>query len=238
MIAHSFWNEFERDFYEYNKVLSQCDFRKNYWMKTIENKVTYCRRNYNNPSCQIRVKKELELLRNELSLPLDAMGYFQYDKVDRLYLNRVTPEIFDNLEAFLGKLKTYYYKQYNHVNNQKDLLINSMQRTDDERERFVERKLRYSNENLTSFVRNSTSLDRIIEFEGRLYQKSDPIYLEPTHPFIKAHFYAPCKNLFGRQFPTYWVNMMVIWFFSLVMYITLKFRLLRKAIEWFSRSKM
>ena len=118
------------------------------------------------------------------------------------------------------------------------LLINSMQRTDDERERFVERKLRYSNENLTSFVRNSTSLDRIIEFEGRLYQKSDPIYLEPTHPFIKAHFYAPCKNLFGRQFPTYWVNMMVIWFFSLVMYITLKFRLLRKAIEWFSRSKM
>ncbi len=231
-------NEFERDFYEYNKVLSQCDFRKNYWMKTIENKVTYCRRNYNNPSCQIRVKKELELLRNELSLPLDAMGYFQYDKVDRLYLNRVTPEIFDNLEAFLGKLKTYYYKQYNHVNNQKDLLINSMQRTDDERERFVERKLRYSNENLTSFVRNSTSLDRIIEFEGRLYQKSDPIYLEPTHPFIKAHFYAPCKNLFGRQFPTYWVNMMVIWFFSLVMYITLKFRLLRKAIEWFSRSKM
>ena len=231
-------NEFERDFYEYNKMLSQCDFRKNYWMKTIENKVTYCRRNYNNPSCQIRVKKDLELLRNELNQPLDAMGYFQYDKVDRLYLNRVTPEIFDNLEAFLGKLKTYYYKQYNHVNNQKDQLINSMQRTDEERAQFVERKRRYSNENLTSFVRNSTSLDRIIEHNGHLYQKSDPIYLDPSHPFIKAHFYAPCKNLFGRPYPTYWVNMMVIWFFSLVMYITLKFRLLRKAIEWFSRSKV
>ena len=231
-------NNFERDFYEYNKMLSQCDFRKNYWMKTIENRVSYCRRNYNNPACQIRVKKDLELVRNELSKPLDAMGYFQYDKIDRLYLNRVTPEIFDNLDAFLNKLKTYYYKQYNHVNNQKDQLINSMQRTDEERERFIERKRRYSNESLTSFVRNSTSLDRIIEVDGNLYQKSDPIYLDPTHPFIKAHFYAPCKNLFGHPYPTYWVNMLVIWFYSLLMYVALKYRLLRKAIEWFSRSKM
>lgn len=231
-------NAFERDFYEYNKMLSQCDFRKNYWVKTIENKVSYCRRNYNNPACQIRVKKDLELVRNELAKPLDAMGYFQYDKIDRLYLNRVTPEVFDNLEAFLNKLKTYYYKQYNHVNNQKDQLINSMQRTDEEREQFIERKRRYSNENLTAFVRNSNSLDRIVEVDGNLYQKSDPIYLDPTRPFIKAHFYAPCKNLFGQPYPTYWVNMLVIWFYSLLMYFALKYRLLRRVIEWFSRAKI
>ena len=163
------------------------------------------------------------------------MGYFQYDKIDRLYLNKVTPDIFDNLEAFLNKLKTYYYRQYNHVNSQKDQLINSMQRTDEERELFIERKLRYSNESLTSFVRNSNSLDRIIESDGNLYQKSDPIYIDPTHPFIKAHFYAPYKNLFGHPYPTYWVNMLVIWVFSLLMYITLKFRLLRRTLEWFSR---
>ncbi len=231
-------NAFERDFYEYNKMLSQCDFRKNYWVKTIENKVSYCRRNYNNPACQIRVKKDLELVRNELAKPLDAMGYFQYDKIDRLYLNRVTPEVFDNLEAFLNKLKTYYYKQYNHVNNQKDQLINSMQRTDEEREQFIERKRRYSNENLTAFVRNSNSLDRIVEVDGNLYQKSDPIYLDPTRPFIKAHFYAPCKNLFGHPYSTYWVNMLVIWFYSLLMYFALKYRLLRRVIEWFSRAKI
>ncbi|MBR6083926.1 MAG: hypothetical protein IKP62_13525, partial [Salinivirgaceae bacterium] len=203
-----------------------------------ENKVSYCRRNYNNPACQIRVKKDLELVRNELAKPLDAMGYFQYDKIDRLYLNRVTPEVFDNLEAFLNKLKTYYYKQYNHVNNQKDQLINSMQRTDEEREQFIERKRRYSNENLTAFVRNSNSLDRIVEVNGNLYQKSDPIYLDPTRPFIKAHFYAPCKNLFGHPYSTYWVNMLVIWFYSLLMYFALKYRLLRRVIEWFSRAKI
>jgi len=227
-------NKFERDFYDYNKILSECDFRKNYWVKTIENKLSYCQRNYTSPTSQIRVKKELTLIRNELSKPLDAMGYFVFDKVEQLYINKLTPELFDETNEFLSKLKSYYYKQYNHVNNQKDILINSMQRTDAERELFLKRKRDYSNENLTTFVRNSNTLDRIIEADGQLYQKSDPIYMLPTHPFIKAHFYAPYKNLFGIPFPTYWVNMLVIWFYTLAMYITLHFRLLRRVIDHFS----
>jgi hypothetical protein len=229
-------NDFERDFYEYNKMLSQCDFRKNYWLKTMDNKVAFCKRNYANPSHQIRVKSDLEVIRNELSKPLDAMGYFKFDKTDRLYINKLTPEIMEQLEAFLSKLKVYYYKQYNHVNTQKDNLINSMQRTDEEREEFLRRKRIYSNENLTSFVRNSNSLDRIIEVNGNLYQKIDPIYFEPSHPMVKAHFYAPCKNIFGIPFSTYWVNMLVVWFYTLIMCITLHFRLLRRILDKFSRS--
>jgi len=227
-------NKFERDFYEYNRILSECDFRKNYWVKTIENKLTYCQRNYTNPTSQIKVKKELQLIRNELSKPLDAMGYFVFDKIDQLYISKLTPEIFEQTNSFLAKLKSYYYKQYNHVNNQKDILINSMQRTDEEREMFLKRKRNYSNENLTVFVRNSNSLDRIIEADGQLYQKSDPIYMMPTHPFIKAHFYAPYKNIFGVPYSTYWVNMMVIWFYTILLYITLRFRVLRRILEYFS----
>lgn len=230
-------NEFEKDFYEYNKLLSQCDFKKNYWLKTMENKLSYCKRNYANPSYQIKVKNELEVLRNEFNKPLDAMGYFKFDKVDRLYINKLTPDLFSQAEAFLSKLKTYYSRQYNHVNEQKDMLINSMQRTDEERDRFLERKRKYSNESLTSFVRNSNSLDRIIEVHGNLYQKIDPIYLDPTKPLIKAHFYSPYKNLFGVPFSTYWVNMIVVWFYTLLLCVTLKYRVLRRVLEYFSKSK-
>ena len=231
-------NDFEKDFYEYNKVLSQCDFRKNYWLKTIDNKVAFCKRNYSNPSHQIKVKSDLEVIRNELSKPLDAMGYFKFDKIDRLYINKLTPEVIEQLEAFLGKLKVYYYKQYNHVNAQKDNLINSMQRTDEEREDFLRRKKMYSNENLTTFVRNTNSLDRILEINGNLYQKTDPIYIEPTHPLVKAHFYAPYKNIFGVPCSTYWVNMLVIWFYTLLLFITLMCRLLRRILERFSQSNV
>ncbi|NJK97773.1 MAG: hypothetical protein HC905_25240 [Bacteroidales bacterium] len=55
----------------------------------------------------------------------------------------------------------------------------------------------YHNENLTEFVRNSNELDRIVEYKGALFQKCDLIYLDPVSPFVKAHFYAPKKMIFG-----------------------------------------
>jgi len=57
-------------------------------------------------------------------------------------------------------------------------------------------KRNYSNESLEEFVTNSNEVERIVEYKGELIQKIDPIYLDPTSPFIKAHFYAPQKMIF------------------------------------------
>ena len=92
---------------------------------------------------------------------------------------------------------------------------------------FLELKRRYHNEKLTEFVENNTELVRIIEYKGRLFQKSDPIYLDPIHPFIKAHFYAPRKMIFGNYYSTFWVNTVVIWAFSVLLYVMLYFRVLK-----------
>ena len=48
---------------------------------------------------------------------------------------------------------------------------------------FLELKRRYHNEKLTEFVENNTELIRIIEYKGRLFQKTDPIYLDPVASF-------------------------------------------------------
>jgi hypothetical protein len=107
-----------------------------------------------------------------------------------------------------------------------------MQLTKEDKQHFLEMKRMHTNENLTSFVRNSNSLERIIEYKHHLYQKIDPIYLEPKSKFIKSHFYAPHKMLFGRSVDTFWINIMVIWFFIIMLYISLHYRLLRKVIEY------
>ena len=41
---------------------------------------------------------------------------------------------------------------------------------------FAEKRDRYQNESLTDLVKNNNELNKIIQFEGRLVQKSDPIY--------------------------------------------------------------
>jgi hypothetical protein len=59
----------------------------------------------------------------------------------------------------------------------------------------------------------------------------DPIYLDPSSPFVKAHFYAPRKMIFGYFFSTFWVNIMVIWIMTLGTYVVLYYRLLKKLLD-------
>jgi ABC transport system ATP-binding/permease protein len=80
-------------------------------------------------------------------------------------------------------------------------------------------------------VRNSRELNRIAEYRGRLYQKFDPVYNDPDGRFVKAHFYAPEKRVFGRLWDTLWVNTIVIWVMTLILIAVLYFRLLKKGLE-------
>ena len=71
-----------------------------------------------------------------------------------------------------------------------------------------------------------------MESDGELIQRMDPIYLEPSSDsFLRAHFYAPKKSIFGQYFDTYWVNMSVIWFMTITLIIALYFDLLKKLID-------
>jgi ABC transport system ATP-binding/permease protein len=72
-----------------------------------------------------------------------------------------------------------------------------------------------------------------VENKGELIQKIDPIYLDPTHPFLKAHFYAPRKQLFGNFYPTFWVNIIVIWVSTIMLFTALYYRLLKRLLDFF-----
>ncbi|MEZ5012541.1 MAG: hypothetical protein R2744_13610 [Bacteroidales bacterium] len=58
---------------------------------------------------------------------------------------------------------------------------------------------------------------------------------------IKAHFYAPRKQVFGRFVDTFWVNIMVIWMMTILTYLALYFRVLKRFLDamedWSERSK-
>jgi hypothetical protein len=94
-------------------------------------------------------------------------------------------------------------------------------------------KRKYFNESLEEFVTNKNEYERIVEYKGKLIQKTDPIYLDPMFPFLKAHFYSPRKMIFGEYYNTFWVNLMVIWLKILGFYLALYYRLLKKFLDFF-----
>jgi ABC-type multidrug transport system ATPase subunit len=231
-------NDYETIFYDYNKVMSDADYKKNYWVKTLMNKVSYCQRNYTNPVMQLKVKEALTVLRNEIEKELNQNNRVPFILLSQLYYDKINETVLRETENYLDQLNNYYLKRFNRANNLRDELINSFQETKEEKEAFLKLKRENTNENLTTFVRNSNSLERIIEWNGQLVRKIDPIYLNPENDFIKAHFYAPNKKLFGYYVDTYWINILVMWVYNLLLYLSLHFRLLRRLIEYFTYKKL
>jgi uncharacterized PurR-regulated membrane protein YhhQ (DUF165 family) len=70
-----------------------------------------------------------------------------------------------------------------------------------------------------------------VEFNGELVQKMDPVFMDPGYNFIKAHFYSPTKKFLGIFFDTYIVNVIVLWIMTILLYIALYNRLLRKILD-------
>lgn len=225
-------NKFERKFYKFEKAKSIADFKKNYWIPKIRAKVDRCETNLKG-TMNTEVKQEfaddLKLINNEINKQNVASSAITFKNVDQLNPAKFTLATVVQLREYLGKLNTYYIRRYNNASNQGDKLVSKLH--SENREQFMKDKNDYENESLTNLVTNHNELDKILEKDGELIQRADPVFMDPTFNFARAHFFAPRKHMFGKYYDTYWVNICVIWIMSLVMAITLYFDLLKKLLD-------
>lgn len=232
-------NKYEKQFYAFDKAMSISDFKKNYWIRTLNNKVSFLERNFNNQQKEDEIKEHIDLLRNEIGKELKSESgkLVVFREYEQLYPETINTEVIQALKDYLENLNKYYVKLYNKANGLKDQLISGLQQTPEKREEFMKLKREHYNESLAELLRNSNEINRIIEYNGQLFQKIDPIFLDPSNKFIKAHFYAPRKQFFGNYYDTFWVNIIVMWAMTIGLYFVLYFRLLKKALEFFEQKQ-
>lgn len=258
-------NEFEKNFFEFDKRMNTANYKKDYWLNNLQNKVNRCKRNIRNltliadekkafPIDSVKAldrldkdsvevmkqfEKDLLLLRNELNDEVELhpkfAKLFPQELRDKLFVEKFTNEVVDEYKNAFKRVKKYYIDIYNKYNAKKQQYIAKQTNTPEKNDEFILLRKEYENESLMDLVRNSNSTIKILEYEDRLYRKVDPIFQDPESKFIKAHFYAPRKQVFGVWMETFWVNLIVIWFSVISLYITLYYRLLRKALDFFGR---
>lgn len=235
LAVHQFTNNpFEYEFYPYNKAMSRAEYMNNFWLRNLQNKLDFCKRNLGNPSASERMEANFRLLVNELSREQERNRQIEAGADFRNYPGTIPDkEFIEKADEYLALLNRYYIHLYNSANNEKDRIITEYHQTDEGREQFLERRNRYHNETLSDLVRNSREVTRIIEYNYRLHQRIDPVYRDPEGRFIKAHFYSPEKRVFGNTYGTLWVNTAVIWIMTVILFLALYFRLLKKMLEWF-----
>ena len=225
-------NRFEKDFYEHDQKLKAAEFKKNYWLGKMRSKVSSCQNNLNNPEKKEKLQNDLQLLRNEINKELrHTARILSFEPMDQLYPEKVTNEVLEETKEYLSLLNQHYIALYNKYYDLKDKIITSRNRTEEQKQAFITLKDNYTNDALTDLVTDKNEFNKILEKDGVLYQKANPVYLESTG--FRSHFFAPFKIIFGRRVSTFWANIAVLWCMSLLLAITLNFDIFKKVIRSF-----
>ena len=145
-------------------------------------------------------------------------------------INSFNNETAKEINSTLQSLKEFYIKMYNLFARLKNKKIAKVRSEKNGKKEFIEQRDKYQNESLTDLVKNKNEINKIIEFDGQLVQKSDPIYRDSKS--FRAHFFAPSKKLFGLSIDTYWINIMVILGMAFILFISLYFDILKRIIDW------
>lgn len=229
-------NRFEREFYMFDKVMAQCDFKKVYLIPELETRLQYCLGNFRSedPEVKERLRRDLELIRNEVHRELETVGFDKFTRLDDLTPARFDSTVYQSLTGFLDQLRKFYVRRFNAADQRKEEKIREATRTPEDQRNFTKFKEQYHNDAITELVKNITESHRIIEKDGKLIQKIYPIYKDPDPDHIvdfDAQFYMPAKHFLNINVDTFYFNMGVIWSMTFVLAITLYFDVLRRVVD-------
>jgi ABC transport system ATP-binding/permease protein len=242
--------------YRYDQPNSAARYKSAYWVPELEKAVVACQENlqpaqlFNEEKSPARKKamtdsanavfaQNLALLRAEVGreprVKNPAIAGL-LAKLDQASFDSVAA---GQLNAYLASVREYYEGVAGRTQDAKDSAIYAYEHPNPKVEaaqRSVTKLLNdYHNEDLEEFVTNSNVLEKISADGDRLVQHTDPIFAYPSHISnvvdYRAHFFAPYKHFLGWFWDTYYFNMAVIWFMSLVLYVTLYFDLLQKLLR-------
>ena len=228
-VKQSVDNKFAREFYDYDKSMSEARYMKDYWSSKIKGNLDRILLDLKKGTRGEDFNRDFTLVSNEIKKQLKILPEIKFENSGSLTPDKVTPEIIKSALAYVESVRKFNIRKYNDANSEKDGIITKMESEN----REVYQKLRNDNFNISldEFVTAKNETQKIVEYKGELIQALDPIYMDPGHKFIKAHFYSPTKRVFGFYIDTYIINVLVIWVMTSVLYLLLYFRVLKRILS-------
>src|SRR5688572_12860474 len=109
MVAQFKDNDFEQQFYLYDKVMANSDYKKVYFIPEIETKLQYCLNNYNSKdeTIKLEVAADLSIIRRELSRELEDTRQ-NLSAMDNLDVGKFDSATYNQVSRYLENLKKFY----------------------------------------------------------------------------------------------------------------------------------
>ena len=234
-VYHFTNNSYQYPYYHFDKVKAAANFRSTYLADQLDNKLKFVEDHQLDPNDSIiRIMQgNLMLIHAHIGREPFLQECAQWKQDVHWSLAGFTPAFNAHIETCLAGYKRHNQHIYNQAVSAREALIARKEAESESGYDVTRYKNRYYNESLAELVTRVSEKNRIIEYEGRLVQQIDPVFLDPQPANMfdyRAHFFAPQKNLLGQLVTTYWFNLLVIWVMTLALYIALYAELLRKAL--------
>lgn len=244
LVVHQFKdNEFQKYFYDIEKNQLNASFKVDDLIPELENKAMNCldyiSEQNTDPDKKTKLAEELAVLKNTIGYETRQYSpSIEFPNLSNLTLEGFNEIICYELIDYLESLKKHYSDIYQTQTQKKDRIVAHITNTDS---RLYEAKRKaYHNESIADLVMKVFEKNKILQYRDELVQQTNPIYRDPNPRNMfdfRSHFLAPQKYFAGQFFDTFWFNICVIWFMSILLYITLYYESLKKLIEFFTNFK-
>ncbi|MBI4648747.1 MAG: ATP-binding cassette domain-containing protein [Bacteroidia bacterium] len=225
-------NKYQKNFFDLEREKSCYSFFSSLLipglLTKVDENIVYSYQN-KNPEEKDR---NFNILKNEISRLQEIAPVNDFNNIEKLLSKKVfNDETADSIKEYLNSLASYFARKSREAGSKADEKINQLI-AQLGKDGVNQLKQDYYNTGLADMVLNRTELKKILETGDRLISKNNPVYTYPELNFGRAHFYAPVKFLFGKQFDTFNFNLGVIWLMSIVLYFMLVYDVLRKIIDF------
>ena len=224
-------NEFESAFFDYEKRISYNNFKSAYLLPALEERFNDCIYEFRETGAIQENVSALEVLKNEILQWQGAVKDIHF-KEEELEPDAFSESTIGKTTKFLATLQRHYIDQFSIANREKERHLGKLMK--DRRAVYFSMLDRYHNESVADQVKKIYEKNQIIEYEGRLYQQIDPIFLDPApegFPGIRSHFFAPRKYFLGLYYDTFKFNVGFIWFLTVVLYMVLYYNLVGRLVN-------
>jgi ABC-type multidrug transport system ATPase subunit len=233
-------------YYDLQKKISEADFNKVHRIKALREALETSLFEYrSNPknivsSEELLFKKptrkfsKLQLLKNELEKMVAVYEVPPFSYISDLTPYEFNPGVADSLVKYLDRMDRRFTRISNEASDKRDLFYNMndllLKKLEDD----------YYNYKLLEIVTKPYERKKILVYKNTLVQNTDPVYLDPyKRGFLdfRTHFYAPSKYIFGIKADTFVFNISLVLLSSIILYLSLYFELVGKAVRFFENLK-
>lgn len=238
LVVHQFKdNDFEKLFYDYEKRVSIADFKQVHLHNELNKRYEDCLKELDEKGKIKETAQKLLVIRNEIAKESELNPkYLAFEHIDKLTPEKFNLEVAGMLGAYLEKYKEFYSKVFQQNNDAKEKMVETALKTNEAL--YNKLKNDYHNEAISDLARKVLEKKKILEYDNQLVQQIDPIFMDPTVKSmlsVRSHFLAPRKFFLGNFYDTYWYNIVVIWIYTLLLYVTLYYESVKKLFDRISK---